>query len=176
MSGYYQFQMYEFQRKAMSLLGDQNLRKSRLAVKRTVRDIGYLEAQYAKDIVDDEVSDSGRLAASIGYYDQSYLKKSNTGSSPADAYFAEFTAGNRYVVEFGSNVEYATPIMLGFTMSERRVVFSTRMNKFITVKPFTFDGIFAYERAHNMVQSDYQRLIRIFKKNARELELSWNRG
>lgn len=171
--GYIEFDMVDFQRSAMKLLSGQNIRRSRQAVKNTVRDVGLEAARRSKEIVDNEVSDSGRLAASIGYWDQKYLKKPNTESSPTDAHWAEFTAGNRYVAEFGSNVPYALPILLGFTMNETRRVWSTRLGQFITVKPFSFGGVFAYERAIDSVNADSRFLQRTFKKNMKELELNW---
>jgi len=171
--GYLKFDMREFQRASMNLLSDKNIRRSRLVVKRTVHDLGIEAAKNAQRIVADEVSDSGRLAASIGIYNSGYLKQGGTGSSKRDAHFVEMTVGNKYVVEFGSNVPYATPIMLGFTMNERRVVFSTRLGQFITVHPFSFRGVHAYERGLDQMNSDHMLQQKIFEKNMKILQVGW---
>ncbi len=168
------FNYHHYQRSMMKLLSNKNVVLARNVVKQTAHDAARMVATIAKDIVAAEASDGGRLAASIGFYEPGYLKRKGTGSTPSDAYWVETTRGNIYFVEYGTTVSYAVPIFLGFTVSEKRVVFLPEEGRFITVRPFSFQGIHALDRAQAEFDSDPNLLQEIFQGNMTQLELSWN--
>lgn len=169
------FDARDMQRQTMKYLRGFGVSRSRSreVTKSVVHDMAREAAKVSKRIVADEASDGGRLAAGIGYYEPGFLRRRGTGSNIRDPYWQEFTAGNIYRVEFGTNVPYATPIMLGFTMDSTRVVFSTRLNKFITVHPFSFLGVHAYERAAQEVAGDRGKIEEIFNRRVGEEFSDW---
>ncbi len=119
-------------------------------------------------IIADEATDSGRLAASIGIYDPSFLVQPDGDSSPADAYWHQSTRrGSQHFVEFGTNVPYAIFIELGFAVTNIRVVFIA--GRFVTIHPFSFQGIHAFERGMTEVETNELVLAGIFRRNMRLL-------
>lgn len=169
------FDYRDYQRDMMRMLSNRNIRLARKIVKKTTSDATREVVKIAKDIVAREVSDSGRLAAGLGYYEPGYLRRKGSGSSPADAFWQETTKGNKYTVEWGTNISYAIPIFLGFTMAEKRVIYLPEEDRFITVHPFSFLGIHAMDRALAEFESNPERLRRIFNSNMVELILAWGR-
>ncbi len=170
----WEFNYRDIQRDMRKLLSNKNIVLARNIAKQTAHDSARAVAKIAKDIVAAEASDGGRLAASIGFYEPGYLKRKGTGSSPSDAYWVETTRGNIFFVEYGTTVSYAVPIFLGFTVSEKRVVFLPEEGRFITVRPFSFEGIHALDRAQAEFNSDPLLLQEIFNSNMEQLEFSWN--
>jgi hypothetical protein len=173
----YQISSSQFQRRVKKLLNAQSVSRAREVAKESSRDIAREINRQAKLIVSREVyQETGRLAAGLGYYDPAFLTGRPTSredvSTPDDAIFEESTRGGVYFYVIGTNVEYAAPILYGFAVTERRVVFATRLNRFITVEPFNFAGVHALERASERV--DVRKQDAIFRKRLRKFEREWN--
>lgn len=172
----FQVNFSKMQRDMRAVFSDRNATLLRAAGKQSAHDLGMAVAKEAKDIIDAEHSKSGRLAASIGYYDPSYLKDGrDSDSSEDDSFFLEETRGGVYFVQIGSTVEYAVPVLEGFSMDETRKVYLEEEDRFITVKPFTFGGIHALERAMTR-KAHGANPQRIFTKNLRAFERAWNKA
>ena len=168
------FNYRDLQRDARRMFGPRMITLSRDVSKNTAYDYARATAKIAQNIVASELSDSGRLAASIGWYEPGYLKRPSSGSTPKDAFWVASTKGNVYFVEYGTNVPYAVPVFLGFTVSDERVIYIPSSGRFITVKPFTFGGINALDRAHVQFQADSKRRRQIFEDNFAVLKAEWD--
>ena len=173
-SYFYDLNFNQMQKKMRATFSEKKVTLLRAAAKQTAHELGMAVAKEAKDIIDAEHSKTGRLAASIGYYDPSYLK-GDSDSSEEDAFFQEETRGNVYFVVIGSTVSYATPVLEGFSMDETRIVYLPDEDRFITVHPFTFGGIHALERAQAKVMTT-SKTTRIMKKTFNAFERDWNKG
>lgn len=171
---YYEAQFSNMLRDMRAHFNDRKVELLREAGRETTREIGMQVAKAVKEIIADENTVSGRLAAGFGYYDPSYLR-GPSDSSPSDAYFAEESRGGVFFAEMGTFVEYAGAVFQGFTVEETRVVYLPAEDRFITVKPFTFAGIHAVERAMAQVATtgNYNRT---FRKALRHFEREWNRA
>lgn len=172
----YEFRYADVQRKLSKMLGFRNIQLSKNIARDVTKESARAISKIAKDIIAKEVSDSGRLAASVGYYQPGYLRRKGTGSTAADTLWIETARRFVYQVDYGTNVSYAVPIFLGFSQTDTRVVYLPLEDRFITVKPFTFAGIHALERADAEFNADPATLQRIFERNALELVKSWNQA
>ncbi len=169
----FRFDYRDYQRDMAKLFGVKNIALMRKVVKKTTSDATREVVKIAKDIVADEVSDSGRLAAGLGYYEPGYLRRKSSGSTPSDAHWHEYTQGNKFIVEWGTNVPYAPGIFFGFTVAEERVIYLAAEDRFITIHPFSFLGIHAMDRAQAEFESNPEKLKRIFRNNMRVMSRAW---
>ena len=168
------FNYRDLQRDARRMFGPRMIKLSREVSKNTAFDYTKATAKIAQDITSRELSDSGRLAASIGWYEPGYLKSKGTGSTPSDAFWIASTKGNVYFVEYGTNVPYAIPVFLGFTVTEERIIYIPSSGRFVTIQPFSFGGVNALDRAHTQFQSDSKRMRQIFEDNFSVLKAEWD--
>jgi len=84
--------------------------------------------------------DTGRLRASIGH-------------GPEGVWDEQFMKGKAYIVEVGTNVEYAPYMEFGFTMSSGHVAYIRAVGGFRYVHPFTFEGLHFFQKAADRTDS-----------------------
>lgn len=84
--------------------------------------------------------DTGRLRASIGH-------------GPEGIWDEEFLKGKSYIVEVGTNVEYAPYMEFGFTMSSGHVAYIKAVGGFRYVHPFTFEGLHYMQKAADKTEN-----------------------
>lgn len=164
----------QMQKDMRNTFSERNFLLIRQAGKDAAYETGLVVAYRAKDIVA-EHSKTGRLAASLGPYDPDYLTGEDSESDESDSYFEQETRGNVYYIKIGSSVPYAEPVLSGFSMTERRVVYIPEEDRFITVQPFTYGGIHALEEAWAMTLGSPDITV-ISNKSFAKFEASWNRG
>ena len=90
--------------------------------------------------------DTGRLRASIGH-------------GPEGVWDEEFIKGKRYIVEVGTNVEYAPYMEFGFTMSSGHVAYIKAVGGFRYVHPFTFEGLHFFQKAADRTEGILQSIL-----------------
>ena len=136
-------------------------------VRRAIADMtveaAELGASITADIINDETNGTGRAAASIGRYDSGRLKHPSSESGPQDAFWSTRWIKDEFEVVYGSHVPYLPYIDLGFDVETQRVIFL--QGRFVTVGPFSFQGIHAFDRAIVQVQGDRAFMQRLFSKH-----------
>lgn len=90
--------------------------------------------------------DTGRLKASIGH-------------GPEGVWDEEFLKGKRYIVEVGTNVEYAPYMEFGFTMSSGHVAYIKAAGGYRYVHPFTFEGLHFFQKAADRTETILQPIL-----------------
>lgn len=90
--------------------------------------------------------DTGRLRASIGH-------------GPEGVWDEEFRKGQAYIVEVGTNVEYAPYMEFGFTMSSGHVAYIKAVGGFRYVHPFTFEGLHFFQKAADKTEGIIEMIL-----------------
>lgn len=141
------------------------------SVKRAIADMAVETAEKGAektaDIINDETDGTGRAASSIGHFDVSRLKMPTLDAGPQDAFWSTGWEKDDYVVVYGSHVPYLPYIDLGFTVATQRVVFIE--GRFVTVHPFSFMGIHAFDRAIIEIQGNRSFMQSIFLKHFKKI-------
>ena len=150
------------------------LTSTRVGVKKAISDTAVDIAERAADltatIFNDETDGTGRSAASIGKYNPDRLKGASADSGPQDAFWSEKWVKDEYRVEYGSHVPYVPYIDLGFSVETQRTIFIE--GRFVTIKPFSFQGIHAFDRAITQVEGSRSFMQAIFLKNFKKVGFS----
>ncbi len=131
------------------------------------------EMDVARRIINDETHGTGRLSASMGKFDRSWLREEDPDASPSDAYWEEYFDGDEYYIVAGSTLEYAAAINYGFSQDDTRKVFLQREGRWVTVKPFSRGGLHFLERAADEVSSDQAKVNQIVSKNLSKRIIGW---
>ncbi len=143
-------------------------------VRRAVADMAGDAAERGADltaeIINEETDGTGRAAASIGKFNPDRLKKPNFEAGPEDAFWSEKWIKDEYEIVYGSHVPYLPYIDLGFSVETQRVIFIE--GRFVTIKPFSFEGIHAFDRAIIQVQGSRAFMQAIFLKHFKRIGFS----
>lgn len=169
----YDFNYTPFTQKVEQLYASLGPRQIRNIVRDVATEATEWEMDVARRILSEETNGTGRLSASMGKFDDGWLKERDPDAGPADAYWEEYFDGDEYYIVAGSNLDYAAAINYGFQQDDTRKVFLQREGRWVTVKPFSYGGLHYLERAADEVAADKSKVDQIVAKNLQKRVIGW---